>query len=269
VFTGTTTAGNSVVFQRASNVGIGTVTPGSPLTVAGSTNSIAITASSTAPGTADLIAQLTDYGGSGLTGTVWLNYWNGGSLYDGVNSGGGGFSNVVGSNGHPGRGGSVNDASSGAHYALVGDGMLASTIPDPTDPTGENRLVTHAPGAPEVYLMDFGQGRLAKGVAHVDLDARLAGSIFIDDDHPLRVFIQTEDDEDSFGVVVKNKTAQGFDVVERRHGTSNTRFQWQIIGNRADEVAGQAVSVHAGLRFEVAPSPPAAGETTVQPRRAY
>jgi hypothetical protein len=151
---------------------------------------------------------------------------------------------------------------------MLGDGMLASTIPDPTDPSGQSKLVTHAPGTPEVYLMDFGQGRLEKGFVHVALDARIAGSIFVDDDHPLRVFIQTEDDEDSFGVVVKNKTAQGFDVVERRHGASNTRFQWQIIGNRTDDVVGNVVSLHSGLRFE-APPQPASEAGVTQPRRAY
>ena len=102
--------------------------------------------------------------------------------------------------------------------------------------------------------MDFGMGELQGGRAHVELDARLVGNVTIDAGHPMRVFIQLEGDENTKGVVVQNKTATGFDVVEMAGGTSNRPFQWQVVLNRADEVlASGRVSKNAGVRFEEAP----------------
>jgi hypothetical protein len=55
-------------------------------------------------------------------------------------------------------------------------------------------------------------------------------------------------------VVVKNKTATSFDVVEIGGGRSNQPFQWQIVANRADEVLSDGrVSRNANARFEEAP----------------
>jgi hypothetical protein len=109
----------------------------------------------------------------------------------------------------------------------------------------------HAPETPEIYFMDFGDGRLVNGRAHVDLDPRFAGTVTVDEHHPMRVFIQLEEDENIVGVVVKNKTADGFDVVERLGGRSSAPFQWHVVCNRADEVLpdGQ-VSQNADMRFQ-------------------
>src|SRR5690606_6368569 len=74
--------------------------------------------------------------------------------------------------------------------------------------------------------------------------------------HPLRVFIQLEDDENIVGVVVKNKSARGFEVVERMGGRSNARFQWHVVANRADEVLPSGrISRYADIRFEELPPP--------------
>ena len=69
----------------------------------------------------------------------------------------------------------------------------------------------------------------------------------------MRVFIQLEENEDTRGVVVKNKTATGFDVVEIGGGRSNQPFQWQLVVNRADEVLPSGrVSRNADVRFQEA-----------------
>jgi hypothetical protein len=118
--------------------------------------------------------------------------------------------------------------------------------------------------------MDFGQGMLSNGSAHVELDPRVVANISVDAAHPLRVFVQTEDDLDSPGVVVLHKTAHGFDVAERMHGHSSFPFQWQVIGNRANEVLPDGrVVIQSDARFEPAPSSgePAAGGAV--PVRAY
>jgi hypothetical protein len=197
---------------------------------------------------------------------VIINYWDGTYVYDGSDSINGagylgsGLSNVVAADGRPR---SEESGQSGLHYSLVGAGMVAETIPAPPG-SDVARLTVHAPATPEVYLMDFGQGALVSGFAHVELDPRLADSIRVDGTHPLRVFVQAEDDPDSPGVVVMNKSATGFDVVERQGGRGCFAFQWQIIGNRADEnLPNGAVIAHANLRLERAPVPPASGSVVL------
>ena len=74
--------------------------------------------------------------------------------------------------------------------------------------------------------------------------------MIIDDKHPLRVYIQVEGDENCKGVVVKNKTGNGFDVVELMGGTSNATFQWHIVCNVADVDLGDGRISHlADSRF--------------------
>jgi hypothetical protein len=137
-------------------------------------------------------------------------------------------------------------------YKINGAGTVSTLVADPTDPTGQRRLTLHATEAPEIYFEDYGEAHLENGWAHVELDPLLAPHLAIDARHPLRVFVQLEEDEGTLGVVVKNKTPRGFDVVEIGGGTSNLPFQWHIVANRADEALGGGyVSHNADARLEV------------------
>ncbi|MFT3775464.1 MAG: hypothetical protein QM820_59715 [Minicystis sp.] len=137
-------------------------------------------------------------------------------------------------------------------YKIIGSGSVSTLVRDPTDPTGQRRLTLHAPETPEIYFEDYGEARLENGYAHVELDPRLTPHLAVNEQHPLRVFIQFEEDEGTFGVVVKNKTSHGFDVVEIGGGTSNMPFQWHIVANRADEEFPDGrVSRNADTRLEV------------------
>jgi hypothetical protein len=160
----------------------------------------------------------------------------------------------------------VNYWNGSTEYKINGSGTVSTNIADVTDPGGRRYITLHAPETPEIYFMDFGSGILRNGRAHVDLDPRLLGGIAIDARHPMRVFIQLEEDENTRGVVVKNKTATGFDVVEIGGGQSNQPFQWQVVANRADELLGNGrLSQNADMRFEtVAPEL----EATSAPRKA-
>jgi hypothetical protein len=133
---------------------------------------------------------------------------------------------------------------------------VSTNVADMTDPDRRRRITLHAPEAPEILFEDYGSGRLVAGRAHVDLDPRFTGAVLVDDQHPLRVFIQLEDDENIVGVVVKNKSARGFDVVERMGGTSNAAFSWHIVANRADKVLPSGrLSRNADMRFEEVRAP--------------
>lgn len=75
---------------------------------------------------------------------------------------------------------------------------------------------------------------LVNGRAHVDLDETLARNILVNEQHPLRAFVQLRGDCN--GVFVTNETATGFDVIELNGGTSNVGFNWTVTANRANEV---------------------------------
>ncbi len=136
-------------------------------------------------------------------------------------------------------------------YKIVGNGAVSTIVKN----TKGDNVVLHAPETPEVYFEDYGEGQLVNGIAHITLDSTFAQTVTINDKHPLRVFIQLEENENCKGVITKNKTATGFDVVELNGGTSNTPFEWHIVCNRADQILnGGKVSKFADLRFEKAPA---------------
>ncbi|WP_405570549.1 hypothetical protein [Winogradskyella sp. Asnod2-B02-A] len=129
-------------------------------------------------------------------------------------------------------------------YKIVGLGIVSTLVRD-TD--GEERIMV-APEAPEALFQDYGIGQLSNGRALIKLDPILTKNIAVDEDHPMKVFVQLEGDCN--GVYVTNKTANGFEVVELNHGVSNTKFSYQIIANRADEEQGGRVSKYSEMRFK-------------------
>jgi hypothetical protein len=60
----------------------------------------------------------------------------------------------------------------------------------------------------------------------MDLDPLFSDCITVDAAHPLKVFVQLEDD--CRGVYV-SKDATGFDVHELQGGTSSARFSWRVL----------------------------------------
>jgi hypothetical protein len=137
------------------------------------------------------------------------------------------------------------------HYKVLGGGAwpVSCAIPD----TNNNMVVMHCPETPEFYFEDYGQGQLVNGRAHIDIDPNLVKNVVINEKHPLRVYIQLEENEHCMGVIVKNKSGTGFDVVELGGGTSNTPFQWHIVCNVADHEENGRINHTADLRFEPAP----------------
>lgn len=140
----------------------------------------------------------------------------------------------------------------GLNYKIIstGGGSVSCSVPD----LNGNYVVMHAPETPEIYFEDYGFSTLINGKAHVEIDPVFAKNVAINDKHPLRVFIQLEDNEQCKGVVVKNKSGTGFDVIELGGGTSNTPFQWHIVCNVGDTKSPSGeVSKYSDARFEEAP----------------
>ncbi len=142
----------------------------------------------------------------------------------------------------------VNYWNGAQQFKIAGTGTMpvSCTV---KDEQGVDRTM-YCSESPEFFFEDYGQGQLVNGQAHIDIDSLLAKHVIIDDKHPLRVYIQVEGDENCKGVVVKNKTAGGFDVVEMMGGTSGATFQWHIVCNVADVDLGDGrISRLADSRF--------------------
>jgi len=139
------------------------------------------------------------------------------------------------------------------NYKINGPGSV-STIVDGLNGRQDRRNM-FAPEMPEIHFMDVGQGQLQGGRAYIQLDPIFAKNIVVNEQHPLRVLIQLEDECN--GVRVTNKSQHGFEVIELNGGTSNARFTYFVIANRADEKDeyGNVISKHEGVRFPPAPGP--------------
>lgn len=118
----------------------------------------------------------------------------------------------------------------GVPRKVMGNGTVNTVVKN----AAGQQVMLSAPEAPENLFQDYGQGRLVNGRAHVELDPTLARNILVNEQHPLRAFVQLRGDCN--GVYVTNETATGFDVVELGGGTSNVDFNWTVTANRANEV---------------------------------
>ncbi len=139
----------------------------------------------------------------------------------------------------------------GTNRKVWGNGTVSTIVKN----TAGELVSLSCPEAPEIYFQDYGEGQLVNGKAHIELDPDFALNVTINEKHPLRVFIQLEDD--CQGVYVTNKTKTGFDVIELNGGSSNAKFMWTVTANRADELDenGNIISKYADVRFAPAPGP--------------
>lgn len=145
----------------------------------------------------------------------------------------------------------ANNGTGGTNYKIIGNGTNSTII---KDADGTPRIM-FSPEAPEILFQDFGTGKLSNGVARITLDPILKNAIFVDNNHPLKVFVTLEGECN--GVYVTDKSDNGFTVKELNGGNSNVSFSWQIVANRKDDIAanGTISSKHVGLRFPVGPGP--------------
>lgn len=183
-------------------------------------------------------------GGAGVaaTGTVLGTFST--ATTAGNNNWGGYFAN-----GNPNGFAYVGGRIGGTDYKINGPGAVATMVDD----LSGNKVNMFCPEAPEILFQDYGVGALVNGKAHVTIDPILAKNIFVDEKHPLKVFIQLEGECN--GVYVTSKSANGFDVIELSNGTSNVPFSWTIVANRIDtkNPDGTIDSKFQDVRFPVSP----------------
>ncbi len=137
------------------------------------------------------------------------------------------------------------------NYKIIGNGNVSTVVNGVNE--NDPKKIMFATEAPEVFFEDFGSGQLINGTATINIDPIFTKNITVNDEHPLRVFIQLEGDCN--GVYVTNKSATGFTVKELQNGNSNIAFSWHIVANRANEDANGSgeKTIHTDLRFPDAP----------------
>ena len=137
--------------------------------------------------------------------------------------------------------------SGGTDYGILSAGTKSTMIKD----NENNNRVMFCTEAPEVLFQDFGESQLVNGKATIKLEEILSKNI--SEKKPVKVFIQLEGDCN--GVYVTNKSNKGFTVTELNNGRSNTKFSWQIIGNRADakNESGETTSEFDEIRLPIGP----------------
>ncbi|WAC03190.1 hypothetical protein N7U66_06265 [Lacinutrix neustonica] len=135
-------------------------------------------------------------------------------------------------------------------YKVLGGGSVSTMV---KDKEGNNRIL-HTTETPEILFEDFGIGELVNGEVYIEIDEVLSKNIYVNKNHPMKVFIQLEGDCN--GVYVTNKTKKGFLVKELGKGKSNVSFSWNLVANRADALNadGSLSSKHVGVRLPIGPA---------------
>ncbi|WAC03189.1 hypothetical protein N7U66_06260 [Lacinutrix neustonica] len=135
-------------------------------------------------------------------------------------------------------------------YKVLGGGSVSTMV---KDKEGNNRIL-HTTETPEILFEDFGIGELVNGEAYIEIDEVLSKNIYVNKNHPMKVFIQLEGDCN--GVYVTNKSRKGFKVKELGDGKSNVSFSWNLVANRADALNadGSLSSKHVGVRLPIGPN---------------
>gem|GEM_PF-272979 len=178
-------------------------------------------------------AQLAGYTNSSLVGGG--NMYYGGYFYSGGSSSNSSYAYA---------GARYNNT----NYKIIGNGAVSTIVQD----TNGDKKVMFAPEAPEVLFEDYGTGQLVNGTANISIDPIFTNNIVVDNDHPLKVFIQLEGDCN--GVYVTNKSASSFTVKELQNGTSNVTFSYHIVANRKNDTGStENSSNYSDLRFPDAP----------------
>ena len=211
-------------------VGIGTTTPAQKLDVYSSNTSFAVNGFVTTASYGSGGNFTGYYSGTGNPSYTYgvMAYGNGNGYQDsygvyGYANGttsvnrGGYFANSSGGYAYVG-------AYNGATQKILGAGAVSEIVPT----ENHGRVTLTCPESPEYWYQDYGTVKLVNGKAHVNLDPILADIIVVNDENPLKVFCQVNI-VDANDVAVVNKTATGFDIIEKNGGTHSGEIDYQLI----------------------------------------
>lgn len=110
-----------------------------------------------------------------------------------------------------------------------GNHVIANGTKSASVGTSKGNQLLYVTESPEVWFEDMGRGRLVNGQVTIELDKLFLETVFVDDEHPMIVFLQEEGD--SNGLFVETGTSS-FTVKEKGNGTSNISFSYKISAKR-------------------------------------
>jgi len=112
-----------------------------------------------------------------------------------------------------------------------GNHVIANGTKTASVGTSKGNQLLYVTELPEVWFEDVGGGQLTNGTAHIQLDPLFLETIFVDQTHPMRVFLQEEGESNGL-IVIKDADNKGFTVKEKNGGTSNITFSFRIMAKR-------------------------------------
>jgi hypothetical protein len=155
--------------------------------------------------------------------------------------------------------GTVGSTNSGEGYGVYysggigGTGKMRSFLPAYD---GHAALGIHATAGD--WVEHFGDATLSNGRADVQLDPLFLETVTIDQEHPMKVFVQLHD-ETCQGVAVK-KSHDAFSVIELNGGRSYSTFDYRVVARRRGyEDAHLEVVRELPSLTDAAPPPPRSG----------
>ncbi|HEX9979670.1 MAG TPA: hypothetical protein VGB50_03800 [Flavobacterium sp.] len=110
-----------------------------------------------------------------------------------------------------------------------GNHVIANGTKSASVGTSKGNQLLYVAESPEVWFEDIGRAKLINGYVEVKLDPLFLETVFIDDSHPMSVFLQEEGESNGLYVIPGK---EGFIVKEKNGGTSNIAFSYRIMAKR-------------------------------------
>jgi hypothetical protein len=110
-----------------------------------------------------------------------------------------------------------------------GNHVIANGTKSASVGTSKGNQLLYVTEAPEVWFEDIGRGKLVNGIVEIKLDPLFLETVFIDEKHPMSVFLQEEGDSKGLYVIPGK---DGFVVKEKNGGTSSISFSYRIMAKR-------------------------------------
>lgn len=131
----------------------------------------------------------------------------------------------------------------GTKRKIIGAGSVSTVVRD----LDGNEVMLSCPESPENLYMDYGVGVLKDGYAFIEIDPILQKNIIVNEQHPIKIYIQPEGNCN--GVYVKNKSIKSFEVVELNNGKNNVPFSYQIVATMGDQISIDKKGVEHTFKF--------------------
>ncbi|MBI2968050.1 MAG: hypothetical protein HYY40_09580 [Bacteroidetes bacterium] len=121
----------------------------------------------------------------------------------------------------------ANNANYSGYYN--GNHVIANGTKTASVGTSKGNQLLYCMESTEIWFEDVGRAKLTNGYIEVKLDELFLETVFIDDTHPMHIFVQEEGESNGL-IVIPGK--DGFIVREKNNGTSNISFSYRIMAKR-------------------------------------